>query len=144
MDTKLKADIAESAVITQLLKRGFRVLKPLGDRLPYDLAVDNNGELVKIQVKHAWYDNTKKLFIVDARRTKTNRRHMLRSYYTNHDFEFAVIYLAECEVFYIMPIAIFITYKSEVSFVEESKRQRKPRSAEFRNRWDLLEIIRQL
>ncbi|MBU0759722.1 MAG: hypothetical protein KKC66_02385 [Candidatus Omnitrophica bacterium] len=34
MDTKLKADIAEAAVTTELLKRGFRVLKPIGDRLP--------------------------------------------------------------------------------------------------------------
>jgi len=55
MDTKLKADIAESAVMTELLKRGFKVLKPIGDRLPYDLAVDVNGKLVKIQVKSAWF-----------------------------------------------------------------------------------------
>ncbi|MBU0709496.1 MAG: endonuclease, partial [Candidatus Omnitrophica bacterium] len=54
MDTKLKADIAESAVITQLLKKGFRVLKPIGDRLPYDLAIDRNGKLLRIQVKSAW------------------------------------------------------------------------------------------
>ncbi|MFH1354874.1 MAG: group I intron-associated PD-(D/E)XK endonuclease [Candidatus Omnitrophota bacterium] len=51
MDTKLKADIAESAVITELLKRGFRVLKPIGDRLPYDLAIDQNGKLLRIQVR---------------------------------------------------------------------------------------------
>ena len=34
MDTKLKADISESAVTTELLRRGFKVLKPVGDRLP--------------------------------------------------------------------------------------------------------------
>ncbi len=47
MDTKLKADIGESAVLTELLKRGFNVLKPVGDRLPYDLAIDVNGKLIK-------------------------------------------------------------------------------------------------
>ena len=57
MDTKLKADIAESAVITALLKKGFRVLKPVGDRLPYDVAIDVNGKLIRIQVKSAWYYN---------------------------------------------------------------------------------------
>ena len=46
MDTKLKADIAESAVVTEFLKRGLKVLKPVGDRLPYDLAVDLNGRLI--------------------------------------------------------------------------------------------------
>ena len=54
MDTKLKADIAESAVITRLLKEGFRVLKPIGDRLPYDLGIDLNGKLLRIQIKSAW------------------------------------------------------------------------------------------
>lgn len=48
MDTKLKADIAESAVVTELLKRGFKVLKPIGDRLPYDLAIDSNEKLLRI------------------------------------------------------------------------------------------------
>jgi len=48
MDTKLKADIAEYAVVTALLKRGFRVLKPIGDRLPYDLVLDVNGKLLRI------------------------------------------------------------------------------------------------
>ena len=43
IDTKLKADIAESAVITEFLRRGFKVLKPVGDRLPYDLAIDISG-----------------------------------------------------------------------------------------------------
>ncbi len=55
MDTKLKADIAESAVITELLKRGFKVLRPVGDRLPYDLAIDIEGRLIKIHVKSTWF-----------------------------------------------------------------------------------------
>ena len=89
MDTKLKSDIAESAVVTELLKRGFRVLKPIGDRLPYDLAVDINGELLKLQVKSAWF--RKGAYIVDSRRTKTNRRQMLRERYNSRDFDFAVL-----------------------------------------------------
>jgi len=136
MDTKLKSDIAESAVITELLKRGFRVLKPVGDRLPYDLALDINGKLLRIQVKGAWYYNGS--FTVDTRRTKTNRRRMKRERYDEKDFDFAIIHLDEADVFYVMPIAAFISYGSGVSFVEADKRQRKPRSVEYRGRWDLL------
>jgi hypothetical protein len=33
MDTKLKGDIAEQAAILQALKRGWGVLRPVGDRL---------------------------------------------------------------------------------------------------------------
>ena len=56
VDTKLKADVAESSVVTELLKRVFRVLKPVGDRLPYDLALDCDGKFLRIQVKSAWYE----------------------------------------------------------------------------------------
>ncbi|MCK9594258.1 MAG: group I intron-associated PD-(D/E)XK endonuclease [Candidatus Omnitrophica bacterium] len=91
MDKKLKSDIAESAVITELLKQGFRVLKPFGDRLPYDLAIDLDGKLLRIQVKSAWFDQKNDMYCVDVRRTKTNRRRMLRARYDADDFDFAVL-----------------------------------------------------
>jgi len=136
MDTKLKADIAESAVITELLKRGFNVLKPVGDRLPYDLAIDVKGKLIRIQVKSAWF--YKGAYKVDARITKTNRRIMIRKYYDENDFDFAVIYIQDINAFYIMPQSVFSSYKSEISLVEATKRQRKPKSAEYRENWNLL------
>ena len=138
MDTKLKADIAESAVTTELLKRGFKVLKPVGDRLSYDLAVDLDGRLVRIQVKSAWYSAKAKCYVVDARRTKTNRRRMLRQRYSLDDFDFAIVCIAELRVFYVMPVVVFSGYESTITFVESDKRQRKPRSADYRERWDLL------
>jgi len=136
MDTKLKADIAESAVVTELLKRGFRVLKPVGDRLPYDLAIDFNGKLLRVQVKSSWF--RKGSYFVDSRRTKTNRRQMLRERYNESDFDFAILYIDDLKVFYVMPIAVFLSYKSEIALVEKSTRQRKPRSSYYRESWSLL------
>ena len=136
MDTKLKADIAESAVVTALLKRGFRVLKPIGDRLPYDLALDVDGKLLRVQVKSAWHYNGS--YTVDTRRTKTNRRHMIRKRYDENDFDFAIVYIDRLETFYVIPISKFSAYKSGISLVETKKRQRKPKSAIYRERWDLL------
>jgi hypothetical protein len=137
-DTKLQADIAEAAVLTKLLKRGFRVLRPIGDRLPYDLAVDVGGRLIRIQVKSAWYEPSKRLYTVDARRTKTNRRFMRRARYTSDDFDIAILYLHEPDVCYVMPIHVFASYRSGISLVEEQKRQRFPHSAAYRERWELL------
>lgn len=137
-DTKLRADIAEFAVITELLKRGLRVLRPVGDRLPYDLAVDCSGQLIRIQVKCAWYEPAKRLYTVDVRRTRSNRRHMLRERYTSKDFDIAILYLSEQRAFYLMPVHVFVSYRSGISFVEHQKRQRQPRSAQYRERWDLL------
>ena len=138
LDTKLKADVAESAVATELLKRGFRVLRPVGDRLPYDLALDCGGRLLRVQVKCAWYDASKRLYTVDARRTKTNRRRMIHDRYAATDFDFAVLYVADRGVFYVMPAAVFTSYRSGISLVEAEKRQRRPRSEAYRERWDLL------
>ena len=138
MDTKLKADIAESAVTTELLKRGFRVLQPVGDRLAYDLAVDLDGELLRLQVKSAWFNAKTNCYVVDARRTKTNRRRMLRQHYESKDFDFAITYLADLDVFYVLPISAFSAYRGTITFIERDKRQRKPKSAKYRERWDLL------
>ncbi len=138
MDTKLKSDIAESAAITELLKRGFRVLKPIGDRLPYDLALDCAGKLLRIQVKSVWLNRKTQSYCVDVRRTKTNRRRMIRDRYAKDDFEFAIIYIDSLNIFYVMPLAAFATYGSTISLIEASKRQRKPKSVEYRENWELL------
>jgi ribosomal protein L23 len=112
------------------------VLKPIGDRLPYDLAIDVNGKLLRIQVKSAWF--YRGVYKVDSRMTKTNRRKMVRKYYNENDFDFAIIYIQDLNIFYIMPQAVFSIYKSEISLVETIKRQRKPKSAEYRESWGLL------
>ncbi len=140
MDTKIKADIAEYAVIKELLARNFNVLKPIGDRLPYDVAIEKDGKLIKIQVKYAWYDKVKKLYAVDARRTKTDRWRMLRKKYSDIDFDFAIVYIPDKEIYYIFPVAVFNSYASTISLVEESKRQRPPKAAEYRENWSLLEL----
>ena len=138
MDTKLKGDIAEQAVVLYALKQGWGVLKPVGDRLSYDLALDISGSIMTIQVKSAWFDSKRQNYVVDNRRTKTNRRVMIRENYEVKDFDFAVIFIDELDVFYVMPSDVFISYGSEIHLVETVKRQRKPKSREYRNAWDLV------
>lgn len=139
MDTKLKGDIAEQATILFALNKGWGVLTPIGDRLPYDLVIDNNGRLIRIQVKSAWFDEAKRNWVVDNRRTQTNRRSMVRSPYQDKDFDFAILYISDLQVFYVMPSTVFNSYGSEIHLVEDDKRQRKPKSAQFREAWSLLE-----
>ena len=138
MDTKLKGDIAEQAVVLYALKQGWGVLKPIGDRLPYDLALDISGSILTIQVKSAWFDTKRQNYVVDNRRTKTNRRVMIRENYKVEDFDFAVIFIEELDVFYVMPSDVFISYGSEIHLVETVKRQRKPKSGDYRNAWNLI------
>jgi hypothetical protein len=138
LDTKLKGDIAEQAVSLYALRRGWGVLKPIGDRLSYDLVFDVGDKFLKIQVKSAWFDEKRQNYVVDTRRTKTNRRKMVREKYTKDDFDFAVVYVDDIDVYYIFPNEVFIGYASEIHLVESDKRQRKPKSANYRNAWELM------
>ena len=138
MSTKLTGDIAEQAAILEALKRGWGVSKPIGDRLPYDLVFDVGGVLVKVQVKHAWFDDGRGNYVVDNRRTKTNRRVMIREVYGPSDFNFALAYVPNLDVFYVFPVDVFIGYASEIHLVEAERRQRKPRSARYRDAWKLI------
>jgi hypothetical protein len=138
MDTKAKGDIAEQAASLHALRRGWAVLQPVGDRLPYDLVFDVSGSLVKIQVKHAWLDHKSENYIVSNRRMKTNRRKMLNKPYEASDFDFALAYVEPLDLFYVFPCDVFIGYGSQISLVEAPKRQRKPQSAEYRDAWDLI------
>jgi hypothetical protein len=138
MDTKLKGDIAEQAAILHTMKHGWGALKPVGDRLPYDLVFDVEGVLVKIQVKSAWFDGPSGNWVVDNRRTKTNRREMVRGAYQLEDFDFALVFIEEIDTFYVFPCNVFIGYGSEIHLVEADKRQRRPKSADFRNAWNLI------
>ncbi len=93
----------------------------------------------KIQVKSAWFDEKRQNFVVDNRRTKTNRRRMVRTYYHASDFDFAIVYIEQLEVFYIIPVLTFISYSSEIHLVEMQNRQRRAKSFEFREAWHLLQ-----
>ncbi len=136
--TKQKGDIAEQAVILKALQQGWGVSRPIGDRLPYDLIFDIDGLLIKIQVKSAWFDEKRGNYVIDTRRTKTNRRIMLRATYCATDFDYAVAYIDELVLFYVIPVDAFVAYGSEIHLVETEKRQRLPRSAEYREAWHLL------
>jgi len=139
MDTKGKGDIAEQAAILYALKLGWGALKPIGDRLPYDLTFDVSGKLVKIQVKSAWFDKKSRNFIVDIRRTKTNRRKMKRETYKKGDFDFALVYIEPLNLFYVFPFGEFTKYRGQIHLQEYPLRQRSAASRKFRNGWHLIQ-----
>jgi hypothetical protein len=138
VNTKLKGDLAEQAAGLEALKLGWGVLKPLGDRLSYDLVFDVAGALVRVQVKYGWLDDRTGNYVTDTRRTRTNRREMVRASYSPTDFDFALVYVEELGLFYVIPVDVFVSYGSAIHFVEAERRQRKPRSAEFRGAWNLI------
>jgi hypothetical protein len=63
---------------------------------------------------------------------------MVRDEYRLSDFDFALVYLQEKNVFYVYPVDVFISFGSEIHMVEADKRQRRPRSSAYRDAWNVI------
>ncbi len=53
--TTRKGEITESAVLARLIQLGYRCLIPWGHDNRYDIAIDDDGKLVRVQCKTARY-----------------------------------------------------------------------------------------
>lgn len=51
---KVKGDISESKILSKFIELGLTVSLPFGDNQRYDMIIDNEGQLFKIQCKSAW------------------------------------------------------------------------------------------
>jgi hypothetical protein len=109
------------------------VLQPVGDRLSYDLVFDVQGTLIKVQVKVAW-EIKPGIYCCDTRRTKTNRRQMLRDKYQDSDFDFAII-IADTHC-YVMPSKVFNSYKSSVTL--SPGKDGRAKSGPYLEAWNLI------
>lgn len=63
---------------------------------------------------------------------------MIRDTYQIADFDFALVYLENLDLFYVFPVDVLISYGSEIHLVEAEKRQCKPRSTVYRDAWYLI------
>ena len=115
MNSKSYGDIAELAVAAKLAKLGYIVSRPLSDNAPYDLIIDKNGTLQKVQVK--------------ARRTRRGRVYIemyssMTNYvrmYEKEDFDILAVYHIETgDIAFISRNEI--TTKQLVLQVDNSKR----------------------
>lgn len=56
--TKQVGDLAESKFIARCIEKGYSVSKPFGEDQRYDLIVDQNNNLFRVQVKATWGKET--------------------------------------------------------------------------------------
>lgn len=96
MHTKLKGDIGELIVATELLRTGWHVAFPYGENLKYDIVAEKEGVFKRIQVKAVTPQNG--VLRVNCR--ASNNWSVL--HYTPKDFEMlAVADLTNRKVYFI-------------------------------------------
>jgi len=63
VDTNQKGDIAEAKSVARFMELGYVVSEPINDHPRYDLVVEKNNTLYKIQVKYASMDTDGRIYV---------------------------------------------------------------------------------
>lgn len=104
LSTQFKGDVTELLVSAYLLKLGYVVSKPLTQDSKYDLIVDINHKLIRIQVKTARLNDRTigKSIKFNCRSTTNNVRECKQRYYSPEDVDYFATYWDN--VVYLIPV----------------------------------------
>jgi hypothetical protein len=104
MHSKSVGELSEQFIIANLLKLGLVVSKLIGDNQPYDLIIDFNRRLFKVQIKTGTLENGVVKFKAVRSRINTNQ-HFL-NHYTAEEVDLFMIYCIELDKCYFVPFEI--------------------------------------
>lgn len=105
LSTQFKGDITELLVSARLLGLGYIVSKPLTQDSKYDLIVDINHKLIRLQVKTARLNDSVRGESIkfNCRSTTNNVRECKQRYYSAEDVDYFATYWKN-EV-YLIPVS---------------------------------------
>lgn len=96
MNSKHKGDLALSKAIAYFMESGYEVLLPIGDKRPYDLVVEKDGTLQKVQCKYTSHKTKYGVYVAPLRVMGGNRSSGNTSKrYSKEDFDLLFVYTAE-------------------------------------------------
>lgn len=126
---KVAGEAVELAFMARAAALGLAVSKPMGQNTPYDVVVEVQRRLLRIQVKSTACECRGRCY-----RFQTLRRGCFARAYEPDEFEFLAGYVGPLDAWYIIPIC-------EVSgrqAIEVYPHTGSGRFERFRERWDLL------
>jgi hypothetical protein len=101
-DLKRRGDLAELRVAADVLARGHRIAFPYGEDSDYDLIVDRDGLLERVQVKHAVSDG--RVIPVRCRSMSlTGGRVRSVKKYTSHTIDWLAVFDVTTDRCYYVP-----------------------------------------
>lgn len=94
MLTKEKGDLAVANAIQYYMSNGYEVCLPIGDKRPYDLIVEFEGKLSRVQVKYAGFYKGISQHKVALRITGGNQSWNTTKKYQANDFDQLFVFTA--------------------------------------------------
>lgn len=107
-------DAALGQAISYFLSSGYEVCLPIGDKRDYDLIVEKDGVLARVQVKHGGLYQNKTSCRVALRVMGGNQSFHYSKKYTATAFDYLFVYTAKGER-YLLPWNGDIVGRSELS-----------------------------
>jgi PD-(D/E)XK endonuclease len=134
--SKRKGMMAELIFVVKAASMGFAVSKPYGDSEPYDLIVEHNGRVFRIQVKSVFTTSRWGYSVSVAR----NRQHKPIVPYSAQEIDFLAAYVVAHDAWYIVPVAELANLSHIRLYPEGAKRQDGALFEKYRDAWDLLRL----
>ncbi len=100
-DTNYKGNVAQAQILSKLVSLGRSVLVPFSDKERYDLAVDDGGKLVRIQVKSGRLRNGVIIFNTCSQHRVT----WARNYYSEAEIDYYGVYCPDLDSCYLVPVS---------------------------------------
>lgn len=135
----INGTISELLALQYFVNKGYIVSKPIDNFNEYDLIIDNNGKLNRVQVKTVYYDNNKKRYLsscvtshIHGNYRRTNKKYTLNSF---------DLYAFVCRPFnciYIIPIDLLEGRRSITFYPDNPLAIEKSRYDNFENFKDVL------
>ena len=103
MNTNQKGKITELEVLTYIIKKGYSVSIPYGDKDRYDQIWDIGGKMYRIQIKTArWLNDNHDCIVFNTRSTYTKANGNVTKNYTENDIDYFATYFNN--QVYVVPI----------------------------------------
>jgi hypothetical protein len=99
-----KGNVAELAIATEAARLGLSVLKPLTEHERYDLAIEINGRLLRVQCK--WARHSGDVVHIHVGRCRNRRGGYVRETYREEEIDALAAYCQALDRCYLLPVSM--------------------------------------
>lgn len=132
---KERGEWVELQFMAAAASHGYHVLKPCGDSLEYDVAVEHSGDLLRVQVKSSSVRNGTGYFC------QFRRNWLVKEPYSVEELDLFATYIIPEKIWYLIPAAVLLTPPRKVGITVcpmTALRKNRYRYERYREAWGLL------
>jgi len=138
--SKRKGMMGELIFVVKATSMGFVVSKPYSDSEPYDLVIEENRRLLRIQVKSVFTTSRWGYSVSVQRHSRGYGRPATQ--YSAEEIDFIAAYVVPHDAWYIIPVFEIISRAHIRLYPEGAKRNDGALFEKYREAWDLLRLGR--